>query len=627
MRQRRPSAAPRPAPARRPVLLAALGVAAVAALLSANTLANGFVYDDRFQIVGNRWLSDPSTLARAFVTNVWAFEGGTSNYYRPLMHVSYVLTHALAGKAAWAFHLVNLLLHAATSALALLAARRALLAGGLGERDALLGGAAAGLLFAAHPIHAEVVAWAACVPELLVALLALAAILLHARGMSRARAGAAACFLAGLFAKETMIVVPLVLAAWDLAFERPLPRPAAWVRRHAPYALALLPYLALRFTAISEVTPMRRHTALGTLEYVLNAFPLLGQHLAALVLPVEQSAFHVFHPVGSPLAPRALAGFAVAIALAAALALSLRRAPAAFFGLACVLLPILPVLYIPALGENTFAERYLYLPSFGFALLVALGAVAAAARWPGAARPVAAAVAALAVAYGAGTVARNRVWRDDLSLWTDTVAKSPDSAYARNELGVALVEKGDLAGGIAQYEEALRLDPRKALTWNNLGVALHRTGRLDLAESRLLGALALKPGYPEALANLANVYAATGRLDEAVARLREAVAAEPASTELRIALGNALDARGARDEAMAEYLAALAADPANADAHLHVGIALAERGRLGEALPRLEAAARLAPDDEVVRHNLAQAYRLAGQGARADALLRGAAAP
>ena len=445
--RKRPSSPPAaPAVAPIPVAAVAWAIAVFAALLSVNTLANGFVYDDRFQIVENRWLADPTTLLRAFTTNVWAFEGATSNYYRPLMLVSYVLTHAVAGREAWAFHLVNVLLHAATSALVVLAARRALLAGNADGRAALWGGAAAGALFAGHPIDAEVVAWAACVPELLVALLALAALLLHARGTPRARAGAAACFLAGLFAKETTIVVPLVLAAWDLAFVRPLPRLAWWLRRQAPYAVALLPYLALRFTAIAEVTPLRRHTELGPLDYVVNALPLFAQHLGALLLPVRLSAFHVFHPA-PPLSASVLAGAAVAVAFAAALALSLRRAPVAFFALASLALPILPVLYIPALGENTFAERYLYLPSFGFVLLAAFAAVTARARWPGAARAVAAGVAAIVIAYGAGTVARNRVWRDDLSLWTDTVAKSPDSAYARNELGVELEEHGERRGG------------------------------------------------------------------------------------------------------------------------------------------------------------------------------------
>jgi Flp pilus assembly protein TadD len=97
---------------------------------------------------------------------------------------------------------------------------------------------------------------------------------------------------------------------------------------------------------------------------------------------------------------------------------------------------------------------------------------------------------------------------------------------------------------------------------------------------------------------------------------------EPRSVEFRIGLGNALDARGQRAEAMAQYQAALDANPASADAHLHVGVALAEAGRLAEAVGHLETAARLAPGDEYVVRNLAQAYRMTGRGDLADAILR-----
>ncbi len=614
-------AAPAPDPATRrrvDVALAAAAIAGLAAVLYVNTLFNGFVYDDRFQVLGNRWLGDLASIPRAFTTSAWGFEDSVSNYYRPLMHVSYVLTHAVAGLQPWAFHLVNVLLHAAVSVLAFLAARRVLAASGADARRALAGGAASGFLFAAHPIHTEVVAWIACVPELLLTLLALAVVLLHARGTRGARAGAVACFFAGLFAKEIMVAVPLVLAAWDLAFERPRPRPAAWVRRYAPYAAALAVYAVMRFAAISELTPLRRHASLGALGYAINVFPLFAEHLRALVIPAPLSAFHVLHPIDSLLSVRGVAGVAVTAGFVAAAIVAFRRAPAVFCALAAIALPLLPVLYIPAVGENTFAERYLYLPSFGFVLLVG---IAVARVWER--RPAAlAAVVAVTAAYGVGTILRNRTWHDDFTLWTDTVAKSPDSAYAHNELGIGFEERGDLPRAMAEYEEAILLSPRMVRAWNNLGVALHHAGRRDAAAEKLRRAVEIDPAYAKSFVNLGNLYAEEGRLDDAVQQYRQAVRLAPRSVEFRISLGNALDARGDHPGAMAEYRAALQADPGSADAHLHVGVALAESGQLAEALAYFETAARLAPNDEIVVRNLAQAYRLSGRNDQAEALLR-----
>lgn len=595
-------------------------VAAAVAAVNANTLLNGFVYDDRWQVVKNGWLGDLANIPRAFTSNVWAFGGGVSNYYRPLMHVSYILTHAAAGLRPWAFHLVNVLLHAAVTVLAFLVARRAIAASGAGERSALAGASAAGLLFAVHPIHTEVVAWVACVPDLLLAVFALCAVLLHARGTRGARAGALACFFAGLFAKETMATVPLLLAAWDLAFERPRLRLASWVRRYSPYAFALAGYAALRLAVAPKLT-LERHGDLGPVGYAINVFPLFAEHLRALALPVRLSAFHVLHPIDSLLSVRGAVGVSVAAGFLAATFVAFRRAPGVFFALTIVAVPLLPVLYIPALGENTFAERYLYLPSFGFVLLAGLAVAQVATRRPAALPLALAAVVAIAAAYGVGSVVRNGVWRDDFTLWSDTVAKSPDSAYARNELGLLLDERGDLPRAIAELEEAIRLSPDMARAWNNLGVSLHRAGRRDLAAEKLRRAIELNPSYASAFVNLGNLAAESGRLDGAVADFSEAVRLEPRSVEYRISLGNALDARGERARALTEYRAALDVDRRSSDAHLHLGIALAQAGQIEEALGHLETAARLAPDDEVVLHNLAQAYRLSGRSDRADALL------
>jgi Flp pilus assembly protein TadD len=602
------------------VALAAAALAAVAGALHANTLVNGFVYDDRWQVLKNGWLGDLANIPRAFTSNVWAFGGGVSNYYRPLMHVAYILTYAVAGLRPWAFHLVNVLLHVAVTVLVFLAARRAIAAAGTGERGALAGGIVAGLLFGAHPIHTEVVAWVACVPDLVFALFALAAILLHAGGTLGARAGAVAFFFAGLFAKETMATVPLVLAAWDLAFERPRPSLASWVRRYAPYAFALVGYAALRLAVAPQLT-LQRHAELGPAGYAINVFPLFAEHLRALVLPVRLSAFHLLHPIDSLLSVRGAVGVIVTAAFVAATFVAFRRAPAVFFALATVAAPLLPVLYIPALGDNTFAERYLYLPSFGFVLLAGIAVAQVSERRPRAVPMAAAAVLALATAYGVGSVVRNAVWRDDFTLWSDTVAKSPDSASARNELGLLLDERGDIPRAIAELEEAIRLSPNMARAWNNLGVSLQRAGRRDLAAEKLRRAIEINPRYASAFVNLGNVAAESGRLDDAVAAYGEAVRLEPSSVEHRISLGNALDARGERARALTEYRAALETDPRNADAHLHLGIALAQAGQLEEALRHLENAARLAPDDEIVLQNLARAYRLSGRSDRADALL------
>lgn len=610
------------APSRAWERLALAAVVLAAAASYANTLWNGFVYDDHFQVLGNRWMGSVANIPRAFATNAWAFKDAASNYYRPWMHVAYILTHQVAGLSPWAFHAVNVALHACATGLTFALVRRVLAASGAPPRPALAGAFAAGVLFATHPIHTEVVAWVACVPDLLLGVFAAVVLLLHARPGRLAGAGALAAFFAGLFAKETMAVVPLLLAAWDLAFERPRPRLWPWARRYLPYAAALAVYLAIRFQAISDFAPLRRHAELGASGYALNVFPLFADYLRYLLVPAGLSAFHVLHPIGSLLEPRGLYALAASAAFAGAAAWAFRRDPPVFLGLAMVALPLLPVLYIPAVGENTFAERYLYLPSVGLVLLAGLAVARLLARRPSSLRAALGAAMAVAAVYAGLTVSRNRVWRDDYTLWMQTVVDSPDSAAAWGDLGVVLAERGEQARAIEAYRTALRIDPGSPLAHSNLGVAYGDAGRTDLALEHLLAAIRLHPDYSEAYVNLGNLYRRLERLDDAIAQYRAAVGRKPRVVAYRISLGNALAERGDRAGAQAEYRAALAADPESADAHMAVGIAAGEEGRLDEAVVHLETAARLAPRDGIVRRNLAQAYRLKGDERRAEQVLR-----
>src|SRR3990172_9261254 len=113
-----------------------------------NTMWNGFVYDDEFQVLENPWIKDVRYIHDIFLSHVWAFQGvgWVSNYYRPMMHIILMIDYYLFGLKPWGYHLINIILHAGVSVLLFLLI--------------------AAILFAAHPIHTEVVAWVSGIPEL-----------------------------------------------------------------------------------------------------------------------------------------------------------------------------------------------------------------------------------------------------------------------------------------------------------------------------------------------------------------------------------------------------------------------------------------------------------------------------
>jgi len=143
-------------------------VAAVAFAVYANTLWNGFLNDDEHQVLLNPWITDLRSLPAIFTQSVWGFVEGkrVSDYYRPLMHVVYLIDHQIFGFRAWGFHLVNVILHALNTALVFFLTKRLTAGSGAAPADPttpadflLAAPFAAALLFATHPVHTEAVAW------------------------------------------------------------------------------------------------------------------------------------------------------------------------------------------------------------------------------------------------------------------------------------------------------------------------------------------------------------------------------------------------------------------------------------------------------------------------------------
>ena len=218
---------------------------------------------------------------------------------------------------------------------------------------------------------------------------------------------------------------------------------------------------------------------------------------------------------------------------------------------------------------------------------------------------------AAAVTLAAATFQRNKVYRSEIALWTDTVAKSPWNPYPLNNLGIALSDSGRRTEAIARFTRALELKPDYAEARNNLALALLNEGRVPEAVSGFEAALRLKPDYAEAEANLGVALAGSGRLPEALGHLERAVRLNPGYAAAHNDLAVALAGSGRLPEAVAEYEKVLELEPLHPEVHYNLANALVGEGRLAEAIAHYEAAISLRPDFAEARDNLAAARRAA----------------
>jgi len=287
---------------------------------------------------------------------------------------------------------------------------------------------------------------------------------------------------------------------------------------------------------------------------IINVFPLIFKYSWKLIVPVGLNALYTFSPSRSFFEPVVLAGMAVAAVWACALFFS-RRRRVVFTALVLCGMPVVPVLYIPALSTAAFAERYLYLPSAGAALLLACGmgrvfeaACAQSRPWRGRALAASAVVPALlaALVYGLGAAERSSVWKDDYTLWRDTVEKSPESKYARYNLALVYGDRGELDRAIENYRAALRLDPEYEDAHFNLAWSSEELGDLPGAVVHYREAIRLNPGgSADAHLNLGLIYAGRGMTAAAEAELREALRLRPDYAQARAALSDLLHRKGA----------------------------------------------------------------------------------
>lgn len=434
-------------------LLAVFGVALATYALS---LTNGFVWDDVLLLVSPSSLQQLANFPEFFRGGVTAGTsfGQTVPYYRPLFSLCLALQYALWGANPLGYHLVNLLLHGLAALLVTLLA-----ADLVKDRR---GAVVAGLLFAVHPVHAEAVAYVAAVNELLCTIFALAALRSYIRSRDdrpwTAGLPAAAFFFAALLSKEMAITVPLLALAWDLICRGNSPGRA--LRRSLPLFGVCGIYLLLRATVLPaaalESPPVGVRLA--------TSVTLVGEYLRLLVFPWPLRVLYDLPIRWSFGEPAVIAWGAVLAGAVALLVAYRRRFPLAVFAATWTLVSLLPASGLPGFIQPALiAERYLYLPSVGVALLAG---VAVARFYPaGEARGrlvfAPAAIAALLLGGGLLAAWHGRAWHDEERFYKRMTTDAPLHPLGYYSLGNLYGRERRFGEMTALYQRSLDLNLRQ----------------------------------------------------------------------------------------------------------------------------------------------------------------------
>jgi tetratricopeptide (TPR) repeat protein len=184
---------------------------------------------------------------------------------------------------------------------------------------------------------------------------------------------------------------------------------------------------------------------------------------------------------------------------------------------------LIPVIGIVQVGRQSMADRYTYLPSLGPFFLIGLVAAwvwtkaDSVKQWSRTVKGFTAAVAiSLLISLSYATLEQIALWRDDITLFTDAVRKSPDAPMPHSNLGNVYLKQNRLDEAVNEFITAVKLSPDYAEAHCNLGAAYLRQNRLAEAANEFIVALKIKPTFVEAHNNLGVEYLNQNHLAEAV---------------------------------------------------------------------------------------------------------------
>jgi hypothetical protein len=477
-----------------PALRPALIVAALACVVYANTLGNGFVYDDAHFVIERHDFHTGRELLSLFAQDVHGL-------YRPVRSVVYAVVGKLVDNQPLGWRLFVLLLNAAACALAYRVAR-----GFANERAALL----AALWFTAHPVHTERVDIVTGGMDLtgITLLLATLAAALRAGLLSNAprsrgwTVAAAALCVAAVFASEEAVLLPAyaaLLLLWRWRAGEAVSRRNLLALFGALSVVGL--YLAARTVVLGQVGRAGEYPMGSFAATLYTMGRVLTRYFRLLIAP---AGLHVDYTVAlpPPQDPLTMLGWLTAIVLAtigARLLWDGYAEGAAILWFFTALGPFMNLLPAP----NLVGERYLFVPSLGAALLAGMlvdrALTSPRVRSPAAQRAVLGGFAVWLIALALLTVARNRDYRDDCALFANNLRYAPASTIAHNNLAGCLAERGDAAGAERHWRLAVLYGPRNARARYNLALLFERSGRHGEAVGLLREAIAIDPGHGPSL--------------------------------------------------------------------------------------------------------------------------------
>jgi tetratricopeptide (TPR) repeat protein len=615
-------------------ILAAILISCLGALAYANTFHAAFQFDDGYSIVTNGHIRDLSR-----VDGIWHFWPT-----RFVTYLTFAFNYRFGQLDVQGYHIVNLLIHIGSALLVwrllqLICASPAMGKAAISQHAGVFSLCAA-LVFISHPIQTESVTYIHERATALEGFFYLAALCLYAVARLRRLRGsgtmpwyllswctAAICMVT----KENAVTLPLAVLLCEICFFKEK-TPLEW-RYVLPFFI-LLPVVPLLMAYTRPVTFSDVHRLIQYQDmwhamgyYFLTQLRVVVTYMRLLVLPVYQNLDYDYTITKTLLHLPTLSSLLFLVSLFIAAGKLFARYRLISFGILWFFLSISPDSSIFPLADVIFEHRlYLGIVGYSIVLVSSLYYLAERRNWKWAI----VIVVVIVCWYSVLTYRRNFVWKDEFSLWSDVIYKSPrkergyvirGNAYYRKGMpqealsdlnkaiaiaprsvlaymsrGNLYASMGQLDQAISDYSQVVRINPSYSEAYNNRGFLFRRQGRLDEAIADCDQAIRINPGYAKAYNNRGGAYQAKGFLAQALSDYNKAVLLEPFLSEAYYNRASVYREKGGLDMAIADYSRAIAVNPGYAEAYIYRGFVYGMKADFDQAIADYDKALQINPE-------------------------------
>ena len=589
-----------------------------------STINHGFVLDDIAVIEQNAfvqqgWAGIPKILTTFYWDGYW---DQSSGIYRPLSLILFAIEYALSPKNPAIHHFVNIVFYGLICGLSFRVLR------GLFPSISTIGLFLGLLLFIVHPAHTEVVANIKSRDELLALFFFLGAcyfLFAKSERTTRHLIFAVILFLLALLSKEGILVLlPVLLIVEWLRSER---KQRLWT------ALSLIGISLLWFSwhqhVIGQYTPVeytyQDNSILASpdlLQQKATGLAIFGMYVLKTVYPYTLSYDYSFPqiPLASFGSPAALFGLALLLALLVVGIWSLRKkATGLFVGIALLALPLVLASHILTPIGTTMADRFLFVPSLGLALLLALLLDFFALKKPSFVRPTQVSIGILTVVFLVQAIQRNKDWESNATLFTSDVNHAPNSARVHYNFGTLLQNQlgatpspEAVNQAFNEFTTALSLDEQYTDAYINRGTLLIASKEYTKAIENYRPALIHCKPHPEILGGLGECYYKLEQKDSALTYLQSALDNGNTHAGTYEICGTLLFEKLKFTDAERCFAEGLKSYPDNVSLLTNYGNSLAAQQKFAAAIAAFEKARSLEPNNTQLLLFLVKSYESSG---------------